>query len=48
MAKKSKKSAKKGGKLMNLATCSGAGRALKKSKSKGIKSAAGRKLNKCK
>ena len=47
MAKKKAKKSKKS-KSMNLTTCSGAGRTLKKSTSKGLKSAAGKKLNKCK
>jgi len=44
---KKKKSTKKK-KSMNLATCSGAGRTLKKSKSKGVRKAASKKMNVCK
>ena len=43
MAKKKRKSKSK-----SLSSCSGAGYNLKKSPSKGVKSAAGRKLSKCK
>jgi len=48
MKQTNKKAKAKKSKSMNLSTCSGAGRTLRKSTSKGLKSAAGRKLSKCK